>query len=278
MIPEEYFKKVKAPLWLEYNTIITALELKEEELRIMRWLELPNTLNKDWAKESLDYFIKERKKIIAEQEEKLEQFCNLLITTDKDPWEIEKEIYGSKKDFYSILEELNKDEESEEAEEQEDEETGEECNLYLEKDLTADERDRLFAEGFKRLKISPFGRSGATYYWVDPRYNESKEHAFFCYLIEAEVRKHIQEVKLNTSNGPDIEFEHDGKTYCFDVETGKNLERHKQFLFHKFTRYKLDYDESYILVTKKSLKKKYRKYGKVITRAQIKEIIKTIFA
>lgn len=149
--------------------------------------------------------------------------------------------------------------------------------FYMEKKLPAQQRELLFAKGYKRLKISPYGNSGATFYWVSTRYNESKEHAFFCYLIEAELKKYIKKVDMNVNNGPDIVFEHKGKRYCFDVETGKNRLKHPEALESKFRRYKKQHEVSYILITNKSLKYKYSKYGVVVTRGKLREILSQLF-
>jgi hypothetical protein len=145
--------------------------------------------------------------------------------------------------------------------------------FYLEKTLPMKQQEALFAKGYKRLKISPFGDSGASYYWVMTRYNESKEHAFFCYLIEAELKKYEKKVEMNVNNDPDIVFGHNGKKYCFDVETGKNWYKHPEALENKFLRYKKEHEISYILITDKSLKYKYAKYGTVVTRGKLREIL-----
>ena len=149
--------------------------------------------------------------------------------------------------------------------------------FYLEKTLPAKQQEALFAKGYNRLKISPYGDSGASYYWVMARYNESKEHAFFCYLIEAELKKYGKRVEMNVNNGPDIVFEHDRKKYCFDVETGKNYHRHPEALENKFMRYKKEHEISFILVTKKTMKYKYAKYGTVVTRGKLREILAKLF-
>lgn len=151
-------------------------------------------------------------------------------------------------------------------------------NLILERGLSAQRREELFAKGFKRLKTSPFGKSGAGYYWVNPRYNESKEHAFFCFLIEVELKKYNIKPETNTTYGPDIEFEHKGKRYCFDVETGKNLTRHPDELEAKFSRYKVGYAISFIFITDRKFKYKYSKFGTVVTRSTVKETIAKLFA
>lgn len=151
-------------------------------------------------------------------------------------------------------------------------------NFYLERKLTHRQKESMFAHGYKRLKISPYGDSGASYYWVKTRYNESKEHAFFCYLIERELRKYTREIELFTNNGPDVILRHANKVYCFDVETGKNLIRKPQSIMGKFLRYKEEYFRSYIFVTKKVLKRKYKKMGVVITRSTFRKIISGIFS
>jgi len=150
-------------------------------------------------------------------------------------------------------------------------------NLYLERKLTHEQREALFAQGYKRLKISPYGDSGAAYYWVNTRYNESKEHAFFCYILEAELKKYSKKVEMNVTKGPDLVVERKNKRYCFDVETGKSLTRQPAFLKKKFAYYEREFDQSFIFVTNKSLKYKYAKYGLVITRGKLKETIAKLF-
>ena len=151
-------------------------------------------------------------------------------------------------------------------------------NFYLESRLNYGQKEALFAQGYKRLKISPYGDSGAAYYWVKTRYNESKEHAFFCYLIEKELRKHTKEIDLFVNNGPDVIVRYSGNVYAFDVETGKNLIRKPEQTKEKFEGYKEDYYCSYIFVTSKALKHKYHRMGIVITRSTFRKIIAEIFS
>jgi hypothetical protein len=169
-------------------------------------------------------------------------------------------------------------EEAEEIEEPEHEEFTFKKNFYLERKIKHGQKEALFAQGYKRLKISPYGDSGAAYYWVKTRYNESKEHAFFCYLIEKELRKHTKEVDLFINNGPDVVIRHHGNAFAFDVETGKNLNRKPEDTRIKFERYRDGYFRSYIFVTNKALKRKYKKMGIVVTRSTLKNVIKAIFS
>ena len=150
-------------------------------------------------------------------------------------------------------------------------------NLHLNSSLTHRQQEKLYAQGYNVLKISAFGTSGASIYWINTRHNESKEHAFFCYTLEAELKKYVDKVEMNVTNGPDLVVEWKGKRFCFDVETGKSLSRQPEWLEKKFAYYQREYDKSFILVTKRTLKYKYSKYGIVITRGKIKETIRKLF-
>lgn len=150
-------------------------------------------------------------------------------------------------------------------------------DLYLERDLKHWQKEHLVAKGYLRLKISPFGDSGAAYYLVNVRYNESKEHAFFCYILERELGRYSRRITVNTNNGPDLVVGFRGKEYAFDVETGKSLSRQPDYLERKFGHYERDYDQIFILVTNKSLRYKYSRYGYVITRGKLRETLAAIF-
>ena len=150
-------------------------------------------------------------------------------------------------------------------------------NLHLSSSLTNRQRNELYTLGYNVIKISPFGTSGAAIYWVKTRHNESKEHAFFCYILEAELRKYTDDIRMNATNGPDLVVNWKGKQFCFDVETGKSLSRQPDWLESKFAYYQREYDRSFILVTKRGLKYKYSHYGDVITRGKIKETLRQLF-
>ena len=150
-------------------------------------------------------------------------------------------------------------------------------NLHLSSSLTNRQRNELYTLGYNVIKISPFGTSGAAIYWVKTRHNESKEHAFFCYILEAELRKYTDDIRMNATSGPDLVANWKGKQFCFDVETGKSLSRQPDWLESKFAYYQREYDRSFILVTKRTLKYKYSRYGDVITRGKIKETLRQLF-
>ena len=244
-----------------------------------------------------------REKLLLEESAKLDRFCEILCTTNKNHREAENEVYGDTGQFYALMrkkneahrkfrarlkkmqekERLKEEKMREEQEklrremEEPDRNFPDKC-FYLENDLTYKMKERLIQMGYKRLKISPFGDSGASYYWLQTRYNESKEHAFFCYLIKSEVEEKADRVTLATNYGPDVEFEYNGRRYCFDVETGKNLSRNKKMIERKFLRYGKDYFKSFIFITSKRLKYRYSKYGNVVTRATLKRTLDSIFS
>ena len=150
-------------------------------------------------------------------------------------------------------------------------------NLYLNSSLTNRQKEKLYTLGYNVLKISPFGKSGASFYWVKTRHNESKEHAFFCYILYDELKKYTDDIRMNATNGPDLVVKWKGKQFCFDVETGKSLSRQPDWLESKFAYYQREYDGSFILVTKRELKYRYSHYGDVITRGKIKETLRQLF-
>ncbi len=235
---------------------------------------------------------------IKEEEVRLDKFCEIMCTTDKSYQEAESESFGYHIDFDIFADVLTmdgkrldeikprkrskkKDDDSEELENEPEPEKRRikfSSRVYLEQGFPERKRDALLARGYKRLKISPFGDTGAAYYWIKTRYNEGKEHAFFCYLIESELKKHVKKIRLNVNNGPDLVFEYKKKMYCFDVETGKKLQRSPVSVDWKYSKYQKEYDQIFILVTRKSLKYKYTKYGAVITRGKLKDTIAAIFA
>jgi hypothetical protein len=96
-------------------------------------------------------------------------------------------------------------------------------------------------------------------------------------LIASQVEEKADRVTLLTNYGPDVEFEYNERSYCFDVETGKNLARNKAMIERKFLGYKKRYFRSFIFITNKRLKYRYSKYGTVVTRATLKKTLESIF-
>jgi hypothetical protein len=262
---EDYCRANAKPVWMEYHAA-----------RIVHTLGHGN-------------FTEGQKKAkIAAEREKIGRFLELMEKPDMTLREAEQRVWPESVTFYEdhfqIRVQMMKEDEDAKKPKVEPKPIPKKKakmrlsnKLYIERELSQKQRDKLLAKGYSRLKISPFGDSGAAYYWVRRRYNESKEHAFFCYILAAELKRHVQKVKLNVNSGPDAVVEHEGRRYCFDVETGKSLSRQPKYLRHKFSQYRKEYSGSFVFVTKKSLRFKYAKYGEVITRGKLRKTLAKLF-
>ena len=52
-----------------------------------------------------------------------------------------------------------------------------------------------------------------------------ERHAFFCFLIESELKKRNAELEMFINNWLDLEFYNDDRIYCINIETWTNLAR-----------------------------------------------------
>ena len=149
---------------------------------------------------------------------------------------------------------------------------------HLDSDLWPQEQEKLATSGYEKVKISPYGDTGASWYWVKKSDRESPAHSFFVYLIRDLVKKHIKDdINLDRWHGADVVFDWNGLAYAIDIETGSILERNPEYLTQRYAKYRKYYNAVYILVTNKALKKNYAKYGTVITRATMKKAVERIF-
>jgi hypothetical protein len=149
---------------------------------------------------------------------------------------------------------------------------------HLDKDVLPQERKKMEEDGYERVKISPYGDTGASWYWVKKRDRESSIHSFFVYLIRDMVKKKLKDdIDLDRWHGADVVFDWNGMAYAFDVETGSIQERNPTYLAQRYVKYRKYYNKVFIFVTNKSLKKVYAQYGTVITRAMLKKAIERLF-
>jgi hypothetical protein len=280
----------KNPVWLEDHVKdILARQKSEINLKLLEISASKGKLRQRYRKK-LAILREKHKKDIAREVRKIDRFYKIIATTDKTYREAEADVYHNQAFYEAYERKLAEEEEKKKsannypAAPKEKQPKSRAANIrqpalnfYLEKSVNAKDRDILLNNKFKRIKVSPFGDSGATYYWVKTRYNEGKEHAFFCYLIHSELRKHVRNVKMNVTYGPDVEFEFNKQKYCFDIETGSRLERGKISVDWKYSKYQKEYDKIFIFVTRKKLKYRYARYGEVVTRGKLKQAISSIF-
>ncbi len=149
--------------------------------------------------------------------------------------------------------------------------------FYLKSSLTPDQCKLLENEEYTEINTNPFGAGKGFTYYVKPRFNESPVHFFFCRILETEIHKYTEHVFLYTTVKPDIVIIKDDKKICFEVETGSMDETNQKATKLKYEKISQEYDDYYILVTKRDVKKEFEKYGKVIIRSQIREKVRELF-
>jgi len=149
--------------------------------------------------------------------------------------------------------------------------------FFLKSKLTADQCKILENEEYVEIGTNPFGPGKGQIYYVKPRFNESPIHSFFCKILEQEIRNYTEHVFLYTTVKPDVVVVKGDKKICFEVETGSMDETNQKATKLKYEKIAQEYDDCYILVTNRDVKKDFEKYGKVIIRSQIKEKVKELF-
>ena len=135
----------------------------------------------------------------------------------------------------------------------------------------------LIRNGFVEIRENPFGKGKGKLYYVKPNKNESPKHFFFCKILEEEILKYTDKVRIYPYFQPDVVVYFPKKKVCFEVETGKAIRSSKRRLAEKFAKVNEEYDEVYILLLDRRLYWTYNKFGKVILRTEIKKTVKEIF-
>ena len=142
----EYCRNHNSPNWLEYHILDTT--------DIGPWIIFSAE--------------KQRRKVRMEEHKKIEKYCDLVHYCDMTPREAEAELWPESVEFYKAFEKEKKAlarelavEEKQETEDKGKKQARPYVCFYLERKLSRLEKDRLLDEGFRRLKISPFGEGGA---------------------------------------------------------------------------------------------------------------------
>ncbi len=79
---------------------------------------------------------------------------------------------------------------------------------------------------------------------------------------------------MNTTKCGDVVVDTPKGRIAFEIETGANLKQYsEEYLTEKFDQLKEEYDDYYIIVSKFDDLRKYMKYGTVIKRTQIEDVI-----
>jgi len=76
-----------------------------------------------------------------------------------------------------------------------------------------------------------------------------------------------KQVQLYATTKPDIVFEHNGKKYAVEIETGVSYRNYKKQLLEKVKQLKKNYGDRWIfVVTNEKIAPKYNTLGKTFTR------------
>ena len=116
-------------------------------------------------------------------------------------------------------------------------------------------------------------------YLIKVRPNEGADHAFLCWFTDSLLSKKGLKASLNPTWGADLTIESAGKKICFEIETGKRLDRMKRRdMYARFEEYSKTYDLVFIIVPNERVARRYRGFGKpVITKAKIEAFIHSFF-
>ena len=156
----------------------------------------------------------------------------------------------------------------------------EERGFYNVKEISEDEKDFLLSKGYVFHNSLCLNASGGGQYVVKRRSNESSEHALLCWAVADEIRERGGDVEVKATVEADVIARINGKTVCFEIETGENLEWHgPEYVKIKMAERKRECDRLIIVVAKRLLKSKYAMLTntKTITRTEVKGAIARLF-
>lgn len=139
--------------------------------------------------------------------------------------------------------------------------------------LSANDKKTLQGLGYVEISTTKHGQGGGTKYLVKPRKNESALHHFICKVIEEDLKGCADEISLKETMEPDVIAVIKGRKVAFEVETGTGLERGIERVAEKFARVRKNYADYFIVVSDRVKRKRYRKFGKVITRQMIRGVV-----
>jgi len=123
--------------------------------------------------------------------------------------------------------------------------------------------------------------SGPRPYYVKARHPESVDHTFLVEIIVDEIKKYTDKVQIFLTKRPDIIFENKaGQKIALEIETGKELAKHRDRTDEKFAGLKKQYgDRGYIVLTDKDKRDSYAKYKiKILLRKEMKEFLQLHFS
>ena len=159
-----------------------------------------------------------------------------------------------------------------------------EKGLYKKSSLSESQVQYLLSKGYVETKQVGFERKGAEWYLIKPDAspaNMGMDHLFLVKLIEQEVRKYTDDVRLAQTKGPDIVFKNGlGVEVAVEVETGKTILSKPEQIKEKVEQLNEKYGKSWFFVLTDAsyrIKTAYEPFGETITRTMVPERIRGEF-
>ncbi|VVB65832.1 Uncharacterised protein [Candidatus Gugararchaeum adminiculabundum] len=148
--------------------------------------------------------------------------------------------------------------------------------FFLARELNKKQTELLIErEKFEAHEVVGLGRKGRKMkVFVRLGKGEGFDHFALRKLIERELKARNVAYTPFMSEKPDIVFNTGKADACFEIETGKNKKKQVE---EKMKRLEKEYGVHFIVVTKWKLKRKYRDFKSVISRAEVIEELDKLF-
>jgi hypothetical protein len=108
------------------------------------------------------------------------------------------------------------------------------------------------------------------FYLLNSPVNESLEHFFLVQEIKIILKSNFDIVYEYKTKKPDLVFRVKNRDYALEIETGKSSINVKKRILEKINLLKEMFgDDWFFVVTNRNLVKRYKKYGKTLTRKNL---------
>ncbi len=147
--------------------------------------------------------------------------------------------------------------------------------FYRRSELIPEELMLLLKNGFTIVTAYDIRAKRPFDFVVKPAPPEGAQHTAYVRQVEALVKEHTENVRVNVTGEADVVFvDRQGRKIAFEIETGTR----RDYLTRPLAKHVLRYDELYYLVTSTHLVEKYKRIGKVMARSDVEKFVEERFA
>jgi hypothetical protein len=144
--------------------------------------------------------------------------------------------------------------------------------------LTAAEQDYLLTAGYVSRDFVPIGETRQRPFYVKANYPEGIQHTFLVWNIVQVMKDYTTNVQTYATVRPDIVFSVNNVQVALEVEMGGNLRKNIKRLIEKQRANNARYKGNWYFVPYHSRDApRYRKFGKVVRRTEIKKLLQELF-